>query len=791
MTPTDPAPLSDEAIDRAPRRVEGRGKVTGQLRYAGDLGTMPGTTRPQEAVVLLSTQATGRVLDIDASAALAAPGARLLMTHENAPRLQSVADLTAQLGGEIGQLLPLQDDVVHYVGQCVAVLVADTLEHARAAALLVRVAYSDPDPDEAFTLEQGERRAHDAEKVGPGEPGQVRIGDPEGAYEHAVHTVDVRVEHAAHHHNAIEPSAITASWEAGGGLSVQLPTQASFNDAAILGQAFGFVPVEDAPHGSGQFEPPVRVVAPPAGGAFGGKVCNVHLLLAPMAARLTGLPVKLVLTRAEVFTLMPFRAPGRQRVRLGTDADGRLQALVHRSYTVQGAGGSFVEPLGETFTKAYACPAIGTQARSARLDTNAPGWMRAPGASLGQFALETAMDVLADRLHIDPLELRLLNHADVEPDTGREWSSKSLKTCYRLGAERIGWSARQPAAGSMRQGRHLVGYGMATAIYKVLQLPAQARVVLGADGRALVQTGVFEIGQGALTAMTQIAGAALGLPQEAVTLAFGDTLLPFSAATGASAATLSNGAAVHEAASGARAALLRHAVQDPLSRMHGRDPAGLVVVDGRVTAPDGTSEPVTGLMARHPDGQVVHRASTGPDAAAPQYGRQAFGAQFARVLVDPATLHVRVDRLVGAFAGGRAVSPVMVRSQLRGAMIWGLGQAMMEESLMDPRTGRWMNPNLAEALVPVNADVPDVEAVIVEEDDTRGHPLGIKGMGELGVVGVSAAIGNAIHHATGLRLTSLPFRADELLALAAARDRDQSPVGASTSTGPTLVTTTT
>ena len=750
-----------------PRRLEGRDKVRGRARYAGDITSPEMGGVLDVAVAVTSTQASGQVLAIDDAAALAMPGVRLVVTHENAPRLHKVLSLT---GAEIADLLPLQDADIHYSGQCLALVVADTLEHARAAAAAVVVRYSAPDPQAAFTLAQGGDRAKDADKVGGGEPGQVKIGDPEPAYEKSDFQVDITFDTAPHHHNAMEPGAVVAAWDADGGLTVQLPTQFSHGEAVILGEAFAFGLKDRLPRlisqvfGGFDFNHQVRVMGTLVGGSFGGKTSNVQLLLAPLAAKLTGRPVKLVLTRAQTFSLMPYRGETRQRIRLGADAHGQLQAIIQDAVLAKGTAGQFVEPTSEATVKAYKSPNIGVHQQAAALDLNAPGWMRGPGACLGQFALESALDMLAEKAGLDPLDIRLRNYADVEPDTGKEWSSKSLIECYQAGAARIGWADRNPRPASMREGGRLVGYGMATAIYPVKQMPAVARVTLGADGRAVAQTATQEIGQGMITALTQIAAETLGLELEAVRLEWGDSALPYGGMTVGSMTTLSAGAAIQEAAEAVRHALSKWVVHDPASPLHGQPAEALQVAQGRLLAPDGTSEAVAAAMARHPEGSLSEEAVTGRTFGHSAYGRSAFGAQFVKVSVDPDTLHVQVERLVGAYAGGRVINPVLVRSQLIGAMVWGVGQALLEESTLDPRTGRWMNTNLAEALVPTHADIADIEAIIIEEDDTRGHPLGVKGMGEIGIVGTSAAIANAIYHATGQRLTSLPMRLDKLLA---------------------------
>ena len=753
-----------------PRRLEGRDKVRGQVRYAGDFTSPAMGGVLDVAVAVTSTQASGTIAAIDDAAALALPGVRLVMTADNAPRLHSVM---ATNGAEIGDLLPLQDDKLRYYGQCVAVVVADTLEHARAAAAVV-VRYSAPDPRAAFTLAQGGDRAKDVAKVGGGDPGQVKIGDPEPAYEQAAFQVDMTFDTAPHHHHAMEPGAAVAAWDADGGLTVRLPTQFSYGDAVILGEAFGFGLKDRLPNviaqvlGGIEFNHKVRVISTMTGGGFGSKNANIHLLLAPMAAKLTGRPVRLVLTRAQTFALMPFRGEMHQRIRLGANAHGQLQAILQDAVLAKGTAGQFVAPIGEATKQAYKSPNIGIHVQAAALDTNAPGWMRGPGAPNGQFALESALDVLAEKLGLDPLDLRLRNYADVEPGTGKEWSSKSLIECYQAGAARIGWADRNPRPGSMREGGRLIGYGMATAIYPVLQMPAVARVTLGANGRAVVQSATQEIGQGMITSMTQIAAETLGLELAAVRLEWGDTRLPYGGMTVGSMSTLTSGAAIMEAAGQVKKALLQRVVQDPASPLYKQDADQLTVSQGRIGGPNGAGETVAAVMARHPDAPLTEEAITGRTMGHSAYGRASFGAEFVKVSIDPDTLHLQVERLVGAFAGGRIINPVLVRSQLMGAMVWGLGQALLEETTLDPRTGKWMNDNLAEALVPTNADIADVEVILVDEDDTRGHPLGVKGLGELGITGLSAAIANAIYHATGQRLTSLPMRLDKLLLAAPA-----------------------
>ncbi len=758
-----------KAYSAAPRRVEGRDKVMGRALYAGDLNSAKLEQDTDVAVAVTSTQATGTILAIDTEQALESPGVRAVLTHENAPRLHKVISVN---GTEIGDILPLQEAKLHYAGQCIALVIADTLENARTAALLVSVRYSAPEAAPAFTLEQGMNRAKDAKMVGSLEKGQEKLGNAEKAFTAAAYQADLTFETSPHHHNAMEPGAIVASWEEDGGLTVRLPTQFTYGDAVLLGEAFGFGLKDRLPRiigqvlGGVQFDNKVRVISTLAGGAFGGKQGNIHLLLAPLAAKVTGRSVKLVLTREQTFSLMPFRGATRQRLRLGADGTGKLTALMQDGVMAQGAGGSYVEPVGENTMKVYACPNIKVHSQSARLDTGAPGWMRGPGASLGQFAVEVSMDALAEKIGMDPLDFRLRNYAEVEPDTGHEWSSKSLKECYEAAGRRIGWFERDPRVGSMREGRHLVGFGMATSIYPTQQLPAVARIILRSDGHATVQSSVHEIGQGMLTVMTQIAAERLGLPLDNVHLEWGDTALPYGSMAVGSMGALSNGASIAEAADLVMRDLFKREVKDPASALYRQHQHDLEVAGESIAAPDGTTVKVIDA-ARRLSEPIEEEAISGRPPQVPslphKYGRSAFGAQFVKVRIDPDTMHVQVERLVGAFAGGRALNPMLVRNQLLGSMIWGLGQALIEESMIDTRTGIWMNSNLGEALVPVNADIADVEAIIIEEDDTRGHPLGVKGMGEVGTIGTAAAVSNAIYHATGKRFCSLPIKIDDLL----------------------------
>ena len=752
------------SLSSSPRRLDGHAKVTGKARYAADLADNPSGDRPGYGAVVQSTQAGGRVLAIDTTAACAIPGVQLVMTHLDAPRLKPIQTLP---GGELGRFLPMQDDRLHYNGQPLAIVVADTSVVARYAAARVEVRYEPAGREPLFVLD--ENRAEQPEKVGAGEPAVTERGDPDTAFAATAEQLDETYETVPQHHNALEPGAAIAAWDAEGRLTVHTATQYSYGDAYALGQAFDlglqkpFTEVMKSGEAEPDLDDKVRLIVPFTGGAFGGKKGNLHPLLAAMAARRAGRPVSLELTRRQTFSLMPFRGGTRQRIRLGGDADGRLSVLMQDALIQNSTLSNFIEPVGEMTPKLYACEHLRTRHRAVEMDINAPSWMRAPGVAVSQFAIESAMDEWAHCLGLDPLEIRLRNYAEVEPQGGQPWSSKSLRQCYRQAAERIGWARRDPVIGSMREDGHCIGYGMATAIYHVAQMPASARVRLNADGSAVAASSTHEIGQGGLTALTQIAAEALGLPLERVTLEWGDTRLPYSSLTAGSSTTLSLGAAITAAADQVRQQLAERAVEDVASPLHGLPAEALRFEDGALRAADGRRELVTELLRRHGLDGVEAEASTASQMKKPVLGRGTFGAQFAKVAVEPLTGEIRVQRLVGAFACGRIVNPLLAHSQLMGGMVWGLGQALFEQSRLDCRNGRWMNADLAEAMVATQADVPDIEVLTIEEDDRRGHPLGVKGLGEIGVVGVAAAIANAVFHATGQRIRSLPLTSDKLL----------------------------
>jgi xanthine dehydrogenase YagR molybdenum-binding subunit len=512
----------------------------------------------------------------------------------------------------------------------------------------------------------------------------------------------------------------------------------------------------------------VRVIAQFVGGGFGSKgAVWSHVALAAMAAKQARLPVRLSVTRQQMFAFVGFRPRTIQKVELGATSAGALTVIRHEGFTQTSRFDDFVEPFTAPTQILYACPNVSTNRAVVRLDTSTPTFMRAPGHATGTFALECAMDELAYALRMDPLELRLLNHADADPDTGRPWSSKSLKECYRRGAERFGWARRSREPGKTRDadGRTLIGLGMATAVYPAHRAPASASARVLPDGTAVVRAGSQDIGPGTSTSMTQVAADALGLAPERVRFELGDTTMPPTPVSAASQTMASTGSAVHEACLAVRRRLVQMAIADAASPLHGLAEKDVVVADGRLSSKHSKSrgETIAALLGRSGLPHVEEQVEAKPGAEDARFSMWSFGAQFCEVRVDPDLGTARVSRWVGAFAAGRAINPRMVRSQLHGGIVFGIGMALLERSAMDARYGRFVTRDLAEYHVPVNADVPEIEVIYVDERDEHVNPLGAKGVGELGNTGAAAAIANAVFHATGKRVRDLPITLDKLL----------------------------
>jgi xanthine dehydrogenase YagR molybdenum-binding subunit len=580
-----------------------------------------------------------------------------------------------------------------------------------------------------------------------------------GNLEQGLAQAEVRVEEtyttATEHHNPMEPHATTAVWE-GERLTVYDATQYIFGVRKTLGDAFG-VPEEN-----------VRVVCQFIGGAFGCKgTMWSHVGVAALAARYVRRPVKLVLTRQQMFTGVGHRAETEQEIILGATRDGRLTAIAHKgiSDTCEEAVGEFVEPFTVATHMMYATPNLQTSQRVVRLNKGQPTYMRAPGETPGTYALESALDELAYKLNLDPIELRVLNHADIDPDHNLPWSSKSLKECYQLGAEKFAWSRRKPEPRSMRDGRYLVGMGMASATYPVYRPPATAIARIMQDGSVVVQSGTHEMGTGTATVMAQVVADVLGVPVERVRFELGDTQLPRAPVSGGSTTMGSVGSAVAGATRAARAKVMELARADRRSPLYNIPSTEVAFEDGRmfVKSNKEKSETYADILKRQNLKLVEANFDAKFEEENKKHSMHSFGAQFAEVRVDPDFGQVRVTRFVGAFGAGRIMNMKTARSQIIGGIVMGIGMALLEETVTDPRFGRIVNPNLGEYHVPVNADVPAIEAYFVEETDPHVNAIGAKGVGEIGITGVAAAVANAVYHATGKRIRDLPITPDKLL----------------------------
>ncbi|PRX53322.1 xanthine dehydrogenase YagR molybdenum-binding subunit [Nonomuraea fuscirosea] len=670
-------------------RIEGRVKVTGLATYAAEY--------PAEGVAyacaVQSRIAKGRIKRVDGGPALESPGVLAVLSCEDPPRMSEDAD---------PELALFQHREVAYRGQIVAAVVADTYENARAAAAAVRVDY-DPD-DHDVTLSADHPGLYKPDVVNPGFPTDTGKGDVEAGLAAAATTVEVTYETPVLHNNPMEPHAALAYWDAEGRLLVYDTAQGTSTSRDMIATALGLPPDR------------VRVVSRHVGGGFGSKgTTRPQAVLAALAARVVGRPVKIALTRQQMFDVTGYRTPTIQRLRLGADAQGRLTALEHVAYEQSSTLIEFAEQTTVPGRVMYATPALRTAHRLVRLDVATPSWMRAPGECPGMYALESAMDELAYAAGLDPVELRIVNDAETEPGTGLPFSSRDLVGCLREGARRFGWERRDPAPGIRREGEWLVGTGVAASTYPARRSPCQA-VATVRDGDFLVQVAAADIGTGARTALTRIAADTLEVSPERVHVELGDSDLPRAPVAGGSMGTASWGSAVVRAC-------------EELKR------------DGKEGRAD-TTEEIKG------------------DA---ELARHAFGAQFAEVRVSSVTGEIRVARLLGVFAAGRIVDPTLARSQFIGGMTMGLGMALMEETLTDAEFGGFLHRDLAQYHVPVCADVRDVEAVWLDERDGELNPMGSKGIGEIGIVGTAAAIGNAVFHATGHRVRELPITPAKVL----------------------------
>jgi xanthine dehydrogenase YagR molybdenum-binding subunit len=724
-------------------RLDGPLKVTGRAIYAAD-------NRPDgllHAVMATATIARGRVAALNVAAAGAHPGVVAVMTPQNRPPIFVDPDLHDQPFNF--KFEALQNDRVRYAGQPIAVVIAESLEAATEGAALLGPRYE----AEPARCDLDASESYAPPVVGPGAPGLAEKGDVEAGLAAATLTVDVTYETPFQFHNAMEPHAIVAAFE-GDRLVIDTPTQALAFGRFRFAQIFGLRPDK------------VLVRSPFLGGGFGGKgLMSGPLVLGALAAKLTGRPVKLVATRAQLYGPFGHRSPTRQRLQLGVDGNGRLTALSHHAKVATSSFEDFYEPSANVSHTLYAAPAIRTSHEAVRLDTGTPMFVRAPGEASGSIALESAIDEMAAAQGMDPLQFRLINYAEVEPISGKPFSSKRLRECFAAGAKAFGWDGRPLAPRQMR-GRDglLTGWGVGVATFPAVMFVGNARAVLRADGSGYVETTAHDMGQGALTALAQIGADALALPLERFELRSGSSEFPDGGMAGGSGHTATAGLAIHNAGGAVIARLAALATADPASPLYGAGNEGVVARDGRLNRrDDARGESYAAILTRAGLAEIDGEGKGAADPAAKeQYAMHAHGAVFAEVKVDPDLGMVRASRLVGAFAAGRVINPRLVRSQYFGGMIWGISFALHEEAVFDRRTGRIVNANLGEYLIPTNADVPDMQALLVEERDPYVNALGIKGVGEIGVTGTAGAIANAVWHATGVRAQKFPIRPEML-----------------------------
>ncbi|CAN7606712.1 xanthine dehydrogenase family protein molybdopterin-binding subunit [Trinickia sp. LjRoot230] len=726
-------------------RTDGILKVTGQAQYAAEFPA----ANMAHAVLVTSTIARGTIASIDDARAQSMPGVLYVMTFRNAPRLPG--DGKAKVSPPaLRRLSLLQDNEVHYDNEPVAVVVADSLEHATHAADELRIDYRPIAPTLDFA--RAKPASHPPASM-IGGPADTMRGHPEAALRAGAVRVDVRYTTPMEHHNPVEPHAVLALWD-GPQLTLYDTTQGVSNAQQAVATTLG-IPAEQ-----------VHVISPFVGGGFGckGSVWS-HVVLCAMAAREVGRPVRLALTRPQMFGPVGGRPRTEQHIVAAAHSDGTLSALRHDTFSNTSMIEDWTETCGVVTRMLYAVPNLATTHRLVPLNVGTPTFMRAPGEATGSFALESAMDELAYALKMDPIEFRLKNYAEISPQENKPWSSKQLRECYRVGAERFGWAQRPRAPRSMRDGDTLTGMGMATATYPAHRSEASAMAQILPDGTATVVSGTQDIGTGTYTVMTQVAADALGFPIERVRFALGDSTLPRAPVSGGSQSVASVAPAVREAASAARAKLIELARADSGSPLYGVSADELTVVDGWVInrARPTQRDPAAALIARAGSRPIEVTASAHSGNEREHYVFDSFGAVFARVHVDAALGTIRVPRVVAVYDVGRLLNAQTGRSQLMGGIVWGIGAALEEESLLDARYGRFVNANLAEYHVPVNADIGTIDATVLDAPDPRINALGARGIGEIGITGVAAAVANAVYHATGVRVRDLPITLDKVL----------------------------
>ena len=739
----DPLIAAPGLIGQSVSRLDGPQKVSGSAPFAAEFQM----AEMVYAALAYSTIAKGRIAQLDVHAAEQAPGVVLVMSHLNAPKMKAPPLFMSAAKAASGDSLPvMQDDRIAWNGQPIAIVLAETQEQADHAKSLIVVRY---DHERASTnFAAAKANTHDG--VFQGKPLQLEIGEAEAALAAAPVRIDATYETPRHNHNAIELHAATLGWH-GDDLLVHDAVQGVQHVAWSLAQVFGLK------------EEQVHVTSPFVGGGFGGKTLWQHQIIAAAAARLARRPVRIMLSREGVFRLVGGRAPTEQRVALGAQRDGQLDALLHTGVVAMTTHNKLPEPFVLPTQSAYAAKAIKLDVQVADIDMVANTFMRAPGESVGTFALESAMDELAIALDMDPIELRIRNEPAKDPTNDRPFSSRHIVEAWRAGAQRFGWDRRAAQPGSRREGEWLVGMGCATATYPYYRMPGgAARLTLTREGHATVEVAGHEMGMGTATTQTMVSASRLALPMSQVTFAYGDSKLPGTVLAGGSQQSAAIGASV--------AAVCKALVIELLMLCDGDSPLkGLGEIE--VQARDGglckidepeRFESYTSILARGGRDQITVEAAAPPPLETQHWSMHSWGAMFCEVGVNVVTGEPRIRRFLGSFDCGRILNAKTARSQFRGGIIMGIGLALMEETQFDERNGRIMNPSLAEYHVPVHLDVPEIDIIWNDIPDPR-TPMGARGVGEIGITGTGAAIANAIYNATGKRVRSLPITLDKLL----------------------------
>jgi len=725
-------------------RVDGRAKVTGTAKYAAEY-TAPGLAH---GFVVSSAIAKGRIRRIHTADALAVDGVLDVFTHEHRPKLASSHEkYTDEVAPSGSPFRPLYDDKILFSGQPVALVVAEEFEIARFAASLIRVEYERKPHVTDF---EAQRKRGAVSKRDSSH--SIARGNPAPAFEQAPVRIKAEYRMPVEHHNPMEPFAATAVWEGNGHITVFDKTQGPQNCRNYVAGVFG-MPRDK-----------VRVLSPYVGGGFGsGLRPQYELPLAVLAARALKRSVRVTLTRQQMFTL-GYRAANVHEMTLAANQHGSLASFRHEAVSMTSQFEDFQRDLVNWSSLLYKCVNSELGQRLVKLDQNTPCDMRAPGGAEGAYAIECAMDELAYAANIDPLELRLINYSDKDQIEDRRYSSKELRECYLQGAEKFGWSRHSPQPRSMRDGNELVGWGMATGIWEAMQMPASAKAVLTANGSVEIASATADIGPGTYTWMTQLAAEMLGVPIENVTAKLGDSTLPDAPVEGGSFTVSSVGSAIHAACRAVQKELLGLAQKMARSPLAGAKLDDVVFAEGKIRHKHEESREVSvadAMRAGKAD-RIEREASAKPNERS-KYSHLTHSAVFAEVKVDEELGVIRVTRVVSAVAAGRILNPKLASSQILGAVVGGIGMALHEETVTDHRFGRFMSHNLADYHVPVNADVHAIDVIFVEEKDDEINPLGVKGVGEIGIVGTAAAVANAVYHATGKRVRDLPITLDKLM----------------------------